>query len=61
MVIIFTLTSFCLCCRLLGEFLLPSLNTLPRTYLDLRDIMKAFGMEYNTIDAFPKDYIIYYR
>jgi hypothetical protein len=29
---ILTLTSYLLCCRLLGEFLLPSSNILPRTY-----------------------------
>ena len=45
---------------MLGEYLLPSPNTLPRTYRDLRAIMKHFGMEYNTIDACPKDHIIYY-
>jgi hypothetical protein len=31
-----------------------------RTYLDLYTIMKEIGMEYQTIDAFPNDNIIYY-
>jgi hypothetical protein len=58
--IFFTLTSCLLCCRLLGEFLLPSSNILPRTYRDLNAIMKDIGMDYQTIDACPNDHIIYY-
>jgi hypothetical protein len=34
----FTLTSYFLCFRLLGEFLLPSSNILPRTYQYLHAI-----------------------
>jgi hypothetical protein len=49
-----------LCCRLLGEFLLPSSNILPRTYQGLHAIMKDIGMDYQTIDACPNDHIIYY-
>ena len=55
--ILFTLT---LCCRLLGDFLLPLSNILPCTYRDLHAIMKDIGMEYQTIDACPRDHIIYY-
>jgi hypothetical protein len=58
--ILFTLTSYLLCCALLGEFLLPSSNILPRTYWDLHAIMKDIGMDYQTIDACPTDHIIYY-
>jgi hypothetical protein len=58
--IFFTLTSYLLCCRLLGEFLLPSSNILPRTYRGLHVIMKYIAMDYQTIDACPNDYIIYY-
>jgi hypothetical protein len=56
----FTLTSYFLCFRLLGEFLLPSSNILPPTYRDLHVIMKDIGMEYQSIDACPDDHIIYY-
>jgi hypothetical protein len=49
-----------LCYRLLGEFLLPSSNILPRTYRGLHAIMKYIGMDYQTIDACPNDHIIYY-
>jgi len=56
----FTLTSYFLCFRLLGEFLLPSSNILPLTYRDLHAIMKDIGMEYQSIDAFLDDHIIYY-
>jgi hypothetical protein len=58
--IFFTLTSYLLCCRLLGEFLLPLSNILPRTYRGLHAIMKYIGMDYQTIDAFPNDHIIYH-
>jgi hypothetical protein len=58
--IFFTLTSYILHCRLLGEFILPSSNTLPRTYRELSTIMKDIGMEYQAIDACPDDHIIYY-
>jgi hypothetical protein len=58
--IFFTLTSYLLCCRLLGEFLLPLSNILPRTYRGLHAIMKDIRMYYQTIDACPNDNIIYY-
>ena len=58
--IFFTLTSYLLCCRLLGEFLLPSSNIFPHTYWGLYAIMKEIGMDYQTIDACPNDHIIYY-
>jgi hypothetical protein len=60
MINILTLTSCLLCCRLLGEFLLPSSNILPYTYRGLHAIMKDIGMDYQTIDARPNDHIIYY-
>jgi hypothetical protein len=56
----FTLTSYFLCFRLLGEFWLPLSNILPRTYRDLHAIMKDIGMEYQSIDARPDNHIIYY-
>ena len=46
--------------RLLGEFLLPPSNNLPCTCRDVFLIMKEIGMEYQDIDAFPNDHIIYY-
>ena len=49
-----------LCCRLLGEFLLPSSNILPHTYRGFHAIMKDIGMDYQTIDGCPNDHIIYY-
>jgi hypothetical protein len=57
---LFTLTGYLLCCRLLGEFLLPSSNILPHTYRDLHAIMKDIGMDCQTINACPNDHIIYY-
>jgi hypothetical protein len=60
MINILILTSYLLCCRLLGELLLPSSNILPYTYRGLHDIMKDIGMDYQTIDACPNDHIIYY-
>jgi hypothetical protein len=56
----FTLITYFLCRILLGEFLLPSSNILPRTYQDLNAIMKEIGMEYQAIDECPNDHIIYY-
>ena len=58
--IFFTLTSYLLCCRFIGEFLLPSSNILPRTYQGLHASMKYIGMDYQTIHACPNDHIIYY-
>jgi hypothetical protein len=48
------------CCRLIGEYFLPSPNTLPCTYQELSAILKEIGMEYQAIDACPNDHIIYY-
>jgi hypothetical protein len=45
---------------LLGEFLLPSSNVLPRTYRGLHAIMKDIGMDYQTINACPNEHIVYY-
>jgi hypothetical protein len=59
-IIFFTFTSYLLCCRLLGEFLVPSSNILCHTYRDLHAIMKYIGMDYKTIDSCPNDHIIYY-
>ena len=56
----FTLTIYFLCFRLLGEYMLPSSNILPRTYQYLHAIMKDIGMEYQSIDACLDDHIIYY-
>jgi hypothetical protein len=59
--IFFILTSIdFLCCRLLGEFLLPPSNVLCHTYQDLHAIMKDIGMEYQFIHACPNDHILYY-
>jgi hypothetical protein len=60
LLIFFTLTSYLLCCRLLGEFFIPLSNILPHTYRYLHAIMKDIGMDYQPIDAFPNDHIIYY-
>ena len=56
----FTLTSYFLCFRLLGEFMSPMSNMLPRTYRDLHAIMKDIGMEYQSIYACIDDHTIYY-
>jgi hypothetical protein len=45
---------------LIGEYLLPSPNKLPRTYRKLSAILKEIGMEYQAINACPNDRIIYY-
>ena len=50
-----------LCCRLLGEFILPPSNVLPRTYQDLHVVMKYVGMEYHVIHACTNDDILYYK
>ena len=52
--------TFCQCCRLLGEFILPPSNNLPRTTQEVFLIMKEIGVEYQSIDACPNDHIIYY-
>jgi hypothetical protein len=46
--------------RLLGDVLLPTSDILPRTYREISVIMKEIGMDYQAIDACPKDHIIYY-
>ena len=46
---------------MLSEFMLPPLNVLLRTYLDLHTIMKDIGMEYQAIHACPNDDILSYR
>ena len=62
LLILFTLTSIVfLCCRLLGEFMLPPSNVLPHTYRYLHALIKDVGMEYQAIHACPNDEIIYYR
>ena len=47
-----------LSCVLLGNILLPPLNTLPCTYWELCALMKDIGMEYQITDAFPTECII---
>jgi hypothetical protein len=59
--LLFTLTSYFLCFRLFGEFMLPSSNILPCTYRYLHAIMKDIVMEYQSIDACLDDHIIYYE
>ena len=51
---------FCQCYRLLGEFLLPPSNNLPRTCREVFLIMKEIGMDYQAIDACLNDHIMYY-
>jgi hypothetical protein len=59
--IVFTLTSIdFLCCRLLGEFMLPPSNVLCHTYQYLHAIMKDTRMEYQYIHACTDDHILYY-
>ena len=60
MIYIVYISFFCQCCRLLGEFLLPPSNNLPRTCREVFLIMKEIGMDYQAIDACPNDHIIYY-
>ena len=60
--ILFILTTYIFFfCRLIGEFLLPSSNILPRSYRELTAVMKDIGMEYEAIHACPHDHIIYYK
>jgi hypothetical protein len=61
LLLLFTLTSYFLCCRLLSDFFLPPSNNLPCTYQMLSSIMKDIGMEYQVIDAFYNDRIICYE
>ena len=53
--------AYFFCCRLIGEFLLPPSNVLPRSYRELCAFMKYIGMEYQTIDACPKNHIICHK
>ena len=46
---------------MIGEYLLPPSNKLPRTYRDLKNIMNYVGMDYQAIDACPNDHILYYN
>ena len=59
--IFFILTTYIFCCRLIGEFLLPSSNILPRSYQELSIVMKDIGMEYQAIDSCPEDHVIYHE
>ena len=56
----FTLITYFLCRRLLGEFMLPPSNVLCYIYQDLHVIMKDIGMEYKVSHACIDDHIIYY-
>ena len=60
MIYIVYISFFCQCCRLLGEFLLPPSNNLPRTCREVYLIMKEIRMEYQAIDACLNYHIIYY-
>ena len=60
MTFIIYISFFCQYWRLLGEFLLPPSNNLPRTSREVFLIMKEIGVEYKYIDAYPNDHIIYY-
>lgn len=59
--IFFILTNYFFCSRLIGDFLLPPSNILPRSYQELSAIMKDIGMEYQAIEACPNDHIIYHK
>ena len=54
-------TTCFFCCRLIGEFLLPPSNVLPRSYRELCAFMKYIGMEYQTIDVCLEDHVIYHK
>ena len=58
MIYIVYISFFCQCCRLLGEFLLPPSNNLPRTCREV--FMKEIRMDYQAIYACTNDRIIYY-
>ena len=51
--------NFFFCCILIDEFMLPLLNILPHTYRYLSAITKYIEMQYQVMDACPKDNIIY--
>lgn len=44
---------------ILGDIILPLLNILLHTYHELC-VVKYIGMKYQTLNACPNDYIIYY-
>ena len=46
-------------CRLLKEQVLPSDNELPPTRQDAKNILTSIGLDYNRIDACPKDCILF--
>lgn len=46
---------------MIGEFLLPPSNILPRSYQELSAVMKDIQMDYEEIHACPNDHIIYYK
>ena len=45
--------------RLLGDEILPQPNTLPRSYLEARQVLKEVGMEYNIIHCCANMYYLY--
>ena len=45
---------------IVSEVLLPTSNIFPCTYREISVIMKEIGMDYQAIDEFPNDHIIYY-
>ena len=55
------LTIHICCCRLIGEFLLPPSNILPRSYQELSTIMNQIGTKYQTIHACPNDHVLYHK
>ena len=58
---LFILTTFCCFCRLIGDYLLPPSNVLPHSYQELCATVKHIGMEYQEIDVYPKDHVIYHK
>ena len=46
---------------MIGDYLLPPSNALPPLYQELCAIMKHIGIEYQSLDAFPQDHIIYHK
>ena len=53
--------TYIFCSRIIGDFLLPASNFLPHLYRKLCATMKHIRMEYQEIDACPKDHIIYQK
>ena len=48
-------------CRLIGDYLLPPSNVLPRSYQELCATMRHIGIEYQSIDACTQDHVIYHK